>query len=98
MILTDSSRTLSFLVLWPMPMYGSRYIFSKSFFTGWVSVGLVWIFLSLFAVGIYPLWESRATLIRVCKSVVTWKRPNAIQAEPVMSDQASGTATPNEKQ
>lgn len=29
--------TLALLVLWPMPMYGSGYIFSKSFFTGWVS-------------------------------------------------------------
>ena len=26
--------TLAFLVLWPMPMYGSGYIFSKGFFTG----------------------------------------------------------------
>lgn len=26
--------TLALLVLWPMPMYGSGYIFSKSFFTG----------------------------------------------------------------
>lgn len=31
--------TLALLVLWPMPMYGSGYIFSKKFFTGWVSVG-----------------------------------------------------------
>lgn len=26
--------TLALLVIWPMPMYGSGYIFSKSFFTG----------------------------------------------------------------
>ena len=31
--------TIALLVLWPMPMYGSGYIFSKSFFTGWISVG-----------------------------------------------------------
>ena len=30
--------TLALLVLWPMPMYGSGYIFSKKFFTGWVVV------------------------------------------------------------
>ncbi|KAI6370802.1 hypothetical protein MCOR25_004091 [Pyricularia grisea] len=28
--------TVAFLVLWPMPMYGTGYIFSKPFFTGWV--------------------------------------------------------------
>jgi Na+/proline symporter len=33
--------TLSLLVLWPMPMYGSGYIFSKKFFTGWVVVGIL---------------------------------------------------------
>ena len=33
--------TLALLVLWPMPMYGSGYIFSKKFFTGWVVVGIM---------------------------------------------------------
>ncbi|KAH7176544.1 Sodium:solute symporter family-domain-containing protein [Dactylonectria macrodidyma] len=90
--------TLSFLVLWPMPMFGSRYIFSKSFFTGWVSVGMIWIFLSFFAVGIYPLWESRATIARVCTLMVKGKRPSAImQGEPAMTDEASGTVTPEKK-
>jgi SSS family transporter len=28
--------TIALLVLWPMPMYGSSYVFSKKFFTGWV--------------------------------------------------------------
>lgn len=41
--------TFAFLVLWPMPMYGSGYIFSANFFTGWIVVGMIWIFLSLFA-------------------------------------------------
>ena len=40
--------TISLLVLWPMPMYGTGYIFSLDFFTGWVVVGLIWIFFSLF--------------------------------------------------
>ncbi|CAM1502093.1 Fc.00g040770.m01.CDS01 [Cosmosporella sp. VM-42] len=91
--------TLSFLVLWPMPIYGSRYIFSKSFFTGWVIVGMIWIFLSLVAVGIYPVWESRATIARVCKAIVKGRRPNTImQGEPTLTDEASGTATPKEKE
>jgi urea-proton symporter len=32
--------TLALLILWPMPMYGSGYIFSQKFFTGWVVVGM----------------------------------------------------------
>lgn len=54
--------TLAFLVLWPMPMYGSGYIFSRQFFTGWVVVGIIWIFCSLFAVGLFPIYEGRKTL------------------------------------
>lgn len=28
--------TVALLVLWPMPLYGSGYVFSKKFFTGWI--------------------------------------------------------------
>ena len=50
---------LCFLILWPMPMYGTGYIFSRKFFTGWVVVGIIWIFFSTFCVCILPLWEGR---------------------------------------
>lgn len=61
--------TLAFLVLWPMPMYGSGYIFSKKFFTGWVVVGILWMFCSCAAVGLYPLWEGRATSARTVTAI-----------------------------
>lgn len=60
---------LCFLILWPMPMYGSGYIFSKKFFTGWVVVGFIWIFFSLFAVTIYPLWESRVAIFHTLRGI-----------------------------
>lgn len=53
------AMSVCLLVIWPMPMYGSKYIFSKKFFTGWVSVGIIWIFITAFIVVIYPLWEGR---------------------------------------
>lgn len=40
------TMTLILLILWPFPLYGSGYIFSKPFFTGWVSVGIIWLFFS----------------------------------------------------
>ena len=40
--------TIALLVLWPMPMYGTGYIFSLNFFTAWVAIGILWIFFSLF--------------------------------------------------
>ncbi|KAK9235098.1 hypothetical protein V1525DRAFT_458837 [Lipomyces kononenkoae] len=56
--------TIALLVVWPMPMYGSGYIISKKFFTGWVVVGIIWILISLIVVGIYPIWEGRFALAR----------------------------------
>ncbi|CAH01831.1 Dur3p [Kluyveromyces lactis] len=50
---------ISFMVLWPMPMYGTGYIFSEKFFTGWVCVLIIWIFFTAFCVCCYPLWEGR---------------------------------------
>lgn len=50
------------LVLWPMPMYGTKYVFSRNFFTGWVVVGIIWIFFSGFTVIVYPLYEGRRGL------------------------------------
>jgi hypothetical protein len=54
--------TLCLLILWPFPMFGSNYIFSQGFFTGWVVVGIIWIFFALGCVGLYPLWEGRASM------------------------------------
>jgi len=61
--------TLSLLVLWPMPMYGSSYVFSERFFTGWVVIGIMWLFFSLGCVGIYPLWEGRKSLAHNISSI-----------------------------
>lgn len=86
------------LVLWPMPLYGSGYIFSKKFFTGWVAVGITWIFCSFAAVGLYPAWESRHTLLRVVRLLVTGQtsRPD-VEGESSrqnLSESGSGDATP----
>lgn len=70
---------ISLLVLWPMTMYGTGYVFSKQFFTGWVIVGIIWIFFSTFVVVIYPLWESRQGIFETFRGIYwdctgqTWK-------------------------
>ncbi|KAM0797807.1 urea active transporter [Usnea florida] len=62
--------TIALLILWPMPLYGSGYIFSKKFFTGWVSVGILWLFCSSFCVALFPLWEGRHSMARTFKGIV----------------------------
>jgi len=61
---TTATMTLALLVLWPMPLYGTGYIFSQKFFSGWVIVGIIWLMFSTMAVGVYPLWEGRKSLAR----------------------------------
>ena len=98
--------TLALLILWPMPMYGSGYIFSKKFFTGWISVGILWLFCSAFCVGLYPLWEGRHTSSRTIKSIfldVTGKGKPIAHGRASIADDSDekmhekGTDTPPEK-
>jgi len=93
--------TLSLLILWPMPMYGSGYVFSQKFFTGWVVVGILWLFCSIFCVGLFPLFEGRHSLKHNIWSIVkdiTGKehptkhhRPEALYVE---GKDVSGADTP----
>ncbi len=81
-------------------MYGSGYIFSKPFFTGWVTVGIIWIFCSLGAVGVFPVYQGRQTLTRTVKYIfldLTGKKhPKTIRAE-IQAAATPGDVTPTEK-
>jgi uncharacterized membrane protein len=60
---------LFLVILWPWPMYESSYVFSKSFFTGWVIFAIIWMFISFCIVGIYPIVEGRQSIMSVCKKI-----------------------------
>ncbi|KAF9203456.1 hypothetical protein BGZ49_006405 [Haplosporangium sp. Z 27] len=57
--------TLVLIILWPLPMFFSKYVFSKEFYTGWVILSILWAICSSFAVIVYPIWESRAAVVEV---------------------------------
>ncbi|CAM4834894.1 unnamed protein product [Rotaria magnacalcarata] len=61
--------TICLTVIWPWPMYGSSYIFTKPFFTTWVVCGIVWMLFSFCVVGIYPLVENHKVIMTVCKKI-----------------------------
>ena len=42
-------------VLWPLPMYASKYIFSQTFFQAWLVVAIIWIWGSMLVAGFFPL-------------------------------------------
>ncbi|KAI8650105.1 hypothetical protein NCS56_01462400 [Fusarium sp. Ph1] len=58
-------------VLWPLPMYAANYVFSKTFFTAWTVVSLIWLWWTLLAVGFYPIWDGREQIQTVLRNI--WK-------------------------
>jgi len=69
--ITAAVLTLCLTVIWPWPLYGSSYVFSKQFFTGWVILGIVWMFFSFSIVGLYPIIENHETIKSVFKLMYT---------------------------
>jgi hypothetical protein len=54
------------LILWPLPLYRD-YIFTRTFFGGWVTVAIIWHFAAMGAVIVYPCydgWDSISTSVR----------------------------------
>ncbi|KAI2926489.1 hypothetical protein CBS147320_5913 [Aspergillus niger] len=60
-------------VLWPMPLYRD-YIFTKSFFSGWTTVAIIWQFCAFFAVVVYPLYDGRFEIAKGVQGVLTSSR------------------------
>lgn len=51
-------------VAWPLPLYRD-WIFTKKFFSGWVSVAIIWQFFAFFAVVAFPVWDGKLRRFRV---------------------------------
>ncbi|EJT78136.1 hypothetical protein GGTG_03238 [Gaeumannomyces tritici R3-111a-1] len=87
--------TLALLVLWPMPMFGTGYIFSKEFFAGWVVVGIIWLSASAVMVVFLPVFESRSTIIRTTRMMFKDLFGGGLRSKPVSEGQVvSGDVTP----
>jgi hypothetical protein len=56
------------VLLWPVPMYRD-YIFTVSFFKGWVTVAIIWHFAAMMAVVVYPIWDGRYVIRTVLQGV-----------------------------
>ena len=91
--------TICLLILWPMPLYGTGYVFSKPFFTGWVSVGILWLFCSAFCVGLFPLWEGRKSMANTFMGIfkdLTGKSGANVRGR-IVETKDGGSASPGEK-
>ncbi|WRT64851.1 uncharacterized protein IL334_001787 [Kwoniella shivajii] len=68
-----SALTLVVILIFviPLPLFFSSYVYPKSGFTAWVCVSLIWLFVGLGMVGIYPMWEARRGLMKVGRGIAT---------------------------
>ncbi|KIW81909.1 hypothetical protein Z517_04935 [Fonsecaea pedrosoi CBS 271.37] len=65
--------TLAYVLLWPIPMYGSRYVLSKHFFIGWIVVTFLWAFYASTVITLLPIWEGRRSIAAFCRFLITPK-------------------------
>ncbi|KAJ6008217.1 hypothetical protein N7540_012193 [Penicillium herquei] len=70
------AMTLIYLILWPIPMYATSYVFSKGFLKGWVVVVFLWAFFAASVITLLPIWESRQSLVRFAQYVFRFETPN----------------------
>ncbi|KAG1744489.1 Na+/solute symporter, partial [Suillus lakei] len=58
-LIYSSILTVIVVILVPLPMFFSHYIFSKKFYTFWTACSIIWAFASGTFCIVLPLWESR---------------------------------------
>ncbi|KAH9837431.1 solute symporter family transporter [Teratosphaeria destructans] len=58
-------------ILVPFTLFGTGYIYGRSFFTGWVVVSFIWVWASMIICVIYPVVESTGALREI--SAGLWK-------------------------
>ncbi|KAK1585393.1 sodium symporter family protein [Colletotrichum navitas] len=93
---TTVGVALILLILWPMPLYGSGYVFGKSFLTGWVVVGITWLFASVIMVVFLPIFESRSTIVRTTHMISKDLFGIGGRQKPVSDGQSPSMRTPPE--
>jgi hypothetical protein len=58
------------IILVPFSLFGSGWVFSRAGFKGWCIVSFLWVWCSMFVCVLWPLIESRDTILRILKELV----------------------------
>ena len=57
--------TIICVVLWPLPLYFSGYVFDLSFYGMWVGIAVVWVSIAAFCIICIPIYEARGGFAKV---------------------------------
>jgi SSS family transporter len=68
-VFSSVGLTVVLIIIWPIPMFFSHYVFSREFFTFWVALSMIWAICATIAIAIYPIFESRAGIVDLCTGI-----------------------------
>jgi hypothetical protein len=68
--------TIIMIVIWPLPLFFSNYVFDLDFFRGWVSLSIIWVWCAIAAVVVYPIYENLDTISMVLNAMTGNAPPN----------------------
>ncbi|KUI54468.1 Urea active transporter [Cytospora mali] len=57
------------LILVPFTFFGTQWEFTRAGFTGWCVVSFIWVWFSAIVCIMWPLWESRGTMVSIVKGI-----------------------------
>jgi len=57
--------TIICVVIWPLPLYFSGYVFDLGFYSMWVGIAIVWVSVAAFCIICMPIWEARQGFAKV---------------------------------
>ncbi|KAL1311440.1 hypothetical protein AAFC00_001600 [Neodothiora populina] len=87
----SAATFLGHWVLWPLPMYASKYIFSSTFFTAWIVIAIIWLWVTMFIAGFYPLIDGREQLLYIWRA---WRHGRPTVETAGTSDEEEGSTGP----
>ncbi|RIA94085.1 Sodium:solute symporter family-domain-containing protein [Glomus cerebriforme] len=91
-VISSVILTIILIIIWPLPMYGTRYVFSKPFFTFWVAISMIWAICATISCTIYPIAESRRSIGGVINGIFKDLRGEKITFEKRETDHDKGAA------
>ena len=69
------SLTLILVVVWPIPLFFSNYVFTETVYTVWIWVAILWAVVAASMIWILPIIQSRDGISHVVKNIVNSSKP-----------------------
>lgn len=69
-----------FMLIWPLSLYRD-YVFTETFFRGWVVVSIIWAFFAFLIVGLLPLWDGRKVFVLIGRGIIAKLQGREIKQE-----------------